>query len=144
MRAPALLGELGGDAVHAVPELGCEFRPAFVDDLGEQQVLGRTRAPALGEHAARRAIRRPAVRDAADLEDDVDELLQPEPVSRARSVEEVGLLADDLLVERAERHVAADVLADLVAVSARHVVVDEHGRARGFGEQLRLARCAPW
>ena len=57
----------------------------------------------------------------------------------SQSVEEVGLFAHDLLVERAERHVAADVLPDLVACGASHVVVDEHRGACSLCEQLRLA-----
>ena len=63
---------------------------------------------------------------------------------RASLLEEVGLFARDHRVERLERVSARDRRSDLRVRLARHVGIDEHRRARGLGEQLRLAASAPW
>ena len=58
-------------------------------------------------------------------------------------LEEVGLLARDHVPERLEREPAGHRRADLRVRLPRHVGVDEHRRAGGLGEQLRLAATAP-
>src|SRR5256885_516394 len=58
----------------------------------------------------------------------------------ARLVEEIGLLEGDLLVERSEVGVAADVLTDLGLGELGHIVVDEDRRACRLGHELCLAR----
>src|SRR5918994_767197 len=56
------------------------------------------------------------------------------------SVEQVGLLPHDLLVQRLEAHVPRHVRTDLRGSELRHVGLDEHGVARRRREQLRLTR----
>src|SRR4051794_39690790 len=60
-------------------------------------------------------------------------------VKRA-SVEQVGLLADDLVVERLEAEPAGEVVADLAGGDLRLLLVDQHRRPGRLGQQLRLAR----
>ena len=59
---------------------------------------------------------------------------QPGQSSRSGCSRTIGL------VQRLEAELAATVRADLAWVSSAIVVVDEHRRACGLGEQLRLAR----
>ena len=60
---------------------------------------------------------------------------------RDGSVQEIGLLSDDLEVQRLERGVAGDVRADLRMREARHLGVDEHrgaaASARSCASQVR-------
>src|SRR3954471_19731288 len=55
------------------------------------------------------------------------------------SVEEVGLLAGDLLPQRLEGEPAGELGADVVVRLLRHVRVDVHDLARGLGDELHLA-----
>src|SRR3954471_23915197 len=55
------------------------------------------------------------------------------------SVEEVGLLAADLLPQRLEREPTGKLRADVVVRLLRHLGVDVHDLARGLRDELHLA-----
>src|SRR5438270_13995937 len=60
--------------------------------------------------------------------------------ARSGSIEQVGLLPNDAVVERLEAEPAAEGVADLAGGELGLVLVDLHRRARRLGHQLHLTR----
>src|SRR5437588_11132350 len=60
--------------------------------------------------------------------------------ARSGSIQQVGLLPDDAVVERLEAEPPGDVAADLTAREFGLVLVDQHRLARGLGHELHLTR----
>src|SRR2546429_8212199 len=61
------------------------------------------------------------------------------PAACCESVEQVGLLPHDLVVQRLKAEVPGDVRADLRGRELRYLGLDQHGIPRRRREQLRLA-----